>query len=59
MEPELFQPAAVHELHPLAKFTFFKTIAVRNPEMLVQYLKILNPVDSVDGREQVIRVLKV
>ena len=44
LEPDPLQPAAVHELHPLAELTLLEPILVGNPEVLVQHAEGLNPV---------------
>src|SRR5699024_1880091 len=58
-ELDVLQPAAVHELHPLAELALLETVAVGYAEVLIQHLEGRNAVDAVDGREKVAWVFKV
>ena len=55
----MFQLAAVHELYPFPKFPFFKAVSVRHIEMFVQHLERANAVNTVNGREQIVWIIKV
>ena len=50
---------AIHELHSFTELPLFKAVAVGHVEVLVEHLEALDPIQPVDGREEIVRVLKV
>ena len=55
----MLQFAAVHELYPFPKFTFFKAVSVRHMEMVIQHFERANAVNAVNGREQIVWIIEI